>query len=218
MKTFVLNGWAASEHAWDSCRFSRERVFGYVEQLGGEPEKALAGVDGAVLVGWSMGASGALRIACSIPEKIKGLVLAAATPCMMERPGWKGMSKRRLAALEAGLRMTRGEGFFGTSDGRPSPYILDTDEHLARGLEYLEKTDLRDDLRRLAASGRLRCRMVVLQSEKDAIVRASNAAWLKSVFPAAAVEMIPGGEHALPASNPSLIDAAVASCFAPAGG
>ena len=36
MKTFVFNGWAASERAWDLCRFHRERVFGYVEQLDGE--------------------------------------------------------------------------------------------------------------------------------------------------------------------------------------
>ena len=44
--------------------FPRERVFGYVEQLDGEPERALeASPDGAVLVGWSMGGSGALRLA-----------------------------------------------------------------------------------------------------------------------------------------------------------
>ena len=41
MKVFVLNGWAASEHAWDLCAFPRDRVFSYVEQLNGLPEKAV---------------------------------------------------------------------------------------------------------------------------------------------------------------------------------
>ena len=42
---FVLNGWAASSHAWDLCRFPRERVFSYVEQLDGEPEKSMESAD-----------------------------------------------------------------------------------------------------------------------------------------------------------------------------
>ena len=35
MKTFVLNGWAASPRAWDLCLFPRDRIFGYLEQLDG---------------------------------------------------------------------------------------------------------------------------------------------------------------------------------------
>ena len=98
--------------------FPRERVFGYVEQLDGEPERALeAAPDGAVLVGWSMGGSGALRLALKYPEKIRGLVLVAATARMMKAPNWNGMSERRLAALEMGLKMTKGEGFFGIPEG-----------------------------------------------------------------------------------------------------
>ena len=52
--------------------------------------------------------------------------------------------------------------------------------------------------------------MFVFQSERDGIVRPSNAAYLKSVFPGATVEMVPGCEHALPVSVPERIDAAVA--------
>ena len=83
MKVFVLNGWAASEHAWDLCAFRRDRVFGYIEQLDALPEAALRGESAAVLVGWSMGGSGALRLAVRFPEKVAGLVLVAATPRMM---------------------------------------------------------------------------------------------------------------------------------------
>ena len=37
MKTFVLNGWSASANAWDLCKFDRDRIFSYVEQLDGAP-------------------------------------------------------------------------------------------------------------------------------------------------------------------------------------
>ncbi len=209
MKTFVLNGWAASERAWDLCRFSRDRVFGYVEQLDGAPEEAMREADEVVLVGWSMGGSTALRLAVGFPEKVRGLVLVAATPRMMKAPGWDGMSERRLAALELGLRLTKAEGFSELPEGAPNPYMMDSDENLARGLEYLRATDVRRGLEDLKASGRLKCPVFVFQSEHDGIVRPSNAAYLKSVFPQAVVEIVPGCEHALPVTIPSRIDEGV---------
>ena len=211
MKTFVLNGWSASEQAWDLCAFPRDRVFSYVEQLEGLPEKAVEAEDEVVLVGWSMGGSAALRLAVSYPEKIKGLVLVAATARMMKDDGWAGMSERRLAALEVGLKMTHGEGFFGIPDGKPNPYMLDEERNLARGLGYLRETDLRAALEELKSSGRLKCPVAIFQSERDGIVRAENAAYLKSIFPQATVTMVPGSEHALPIIIPEAIDAAVSA-------
>ena len=211
MKTFVLNGWSASEQAWDLCAFPRDRVFSYVEQLEGLPEKAVEAEDEVVLVGWSMGGSAALRLAVAYPEKIKGLVLVAATARMMKDDGWAGMSERRLAALEIGLKMTHGEGFFGIPDGKPNPYMLDEERNLARGLDYLRETDLRASLEGLKESGRLKCQVAIFQSERDGIVRAENAAYLKTIFPQASVTMVPGPEHALPIFIPGQIDAAVAA-------
>ena len=211
MKTFVLNGWSASEQAWDLCAFPRDRVFSYVEQLEGLPEKAVEAEDEVVLVGWSMGGSAALRLAVSYPEKIKGLVLVAATARMMKDDGWTGMSDRRLAALEVGLKMTHGEGFFGIPEGKPNPYMLDEERNLARGLGYLRETDLRAALEELKSSGRLKCPVAIFQSERDGIVRAENAAYLKSIFPQASVTMVPGSEHALPIVIPEKIDAAVSA-------
>ena len=63
-----------------------------------------------LLVGWSMGGSTALRLAIAAPEKLKGLVLVAATARMMKAPGWAGMSERRLAALDPALRVLPGHG------------------------------------------------------------------------------------------------------------
>lgn len=211
MQTIFLNGWAASRDAWSLCETAKGApLFSYIEQLDGRPEAAIAAAtDGVVLVGWSMGGSGALRLACRFPEKIRGLVLIAATPRMMEEPesGWRGMSPRRLKALEFGLKATHGEGFFGIPEGKPNPYLMDSDDNLARGLDYLRTTDLRAALERL----HLATPVFIFQSERDGIVRADNAAYLARVFPQAAVELIPGGEHALPIVIPEKIDAAVAA-------
>ncbi|MBQ4385395.1 MAG: alpha/beta fold hydrolase [Kiritimatiellae bacterium] len=210
-KVFVLNGWAASEEAWSLCRFRRERVFSYVEQLDGEPEKVIAAEDDVVLVGWSMGGSSAMRLALRWPEKIRGLVLVAATPRMMEdKPaGWRGMSERRLAALKKGLLMTGGGGFFGPPAGLPNPYIVDDEANLDRGLGYLVATDLRSSLLECEALRTKGERVRLFQSEHDGIVRPENATFLEEVFRGAKLRMIPGVEHALPIFIPEMIDSAV---------
>ena len=152
---FVLNGWAASPHAWDLCRFMRPqqvaalpRLFSYVEQLDGEPEKAIENVERCILVGWSMGGSSAMRLAARFPEKIAGMVLIAATPRMMEdkETGWRGMTPHRLEALRYGLLKTQGIGFFGVPEGKPNPYLADDPANLERGLKYLLETDVRKEL------------------------------------------------------------------------
>ena len=215
---FVLNGWAASSHAWDLCRFTRTRLFSYVEQLDGEPEKAIENVERCILVGWSMGGSSALRLAARWPEKIAGLVLIAATPRRMEEKesGWKGMSPRRLEALRYGVMMTHGEGFFGVPEGKPNPYSVDCDENLTRGLKYLLETDVRADLEVLRTANderRTTFPVHIFHSERDGIVRPENAAYLQKVFSQASVTMVPGTEHALSIFIPELIDEAVDSCL-----
>ena len=214
-----------------------------MEQLDGEPEKAIENLDRCILVGWSMGGSSALRLAARWPEKIAGLVLIAATPRMMEEKetGWRGMSPRRLEALRYGLVMTRGAGFFGVPEDKPNPYLADEPANLERGLKYLLETDVRKEVvlsaSCLVPSAELKHKdgregntpgtrhqapgtsIHIFQSEHDGIVRPENAAWLKTIFPQASVTMVPGTEHALPIFIPELIDEAVDTCirFAAAG-
>ena len=152
----------------------------------------------------------ALRMALKYPQKVKALVLVAATPRMMEDRscGWIGMSPRRLEALRRGVELTHGEGFFGLPEGKPNPYMADSDENLRRGLKYLHETDLRGQLE---ASAPLDVPTFIFQAERDGIVRASNAQFLAGLFSKCKVTIVPGMEHALPIEIPDLIDEAVFS-------
>ena len=221
MRVLVFNGWAAGPETWALCTFARDWVFDYVEQLDGLPEKVIEEFDEVLLVGFSMGGSSALRMVLKYPAKVKGLVLVSATPCMMEKKvekkggggeggngggeeEWKGMSERRLAALRLGTQMAF----------RDDPSPMYDERNMERGLEYLRNTDLRSDLLSASASDETVKRwdfpVWIFQSERDGIVRPTNAAFLKRVFPQAQVTMVPGGEHVLPITVPELIDAAVA--------
>ena len=196
------------------------RLFSYTEQLDGLPQAFIDSLDPRrplVLVGWSMGGSMALNLACRQRARVAGLVLLAATPRMMEEPetAWRGMNARRLEALRKGLELTHGEGFFGVPEGCPNPYQMDTTENLERGLRYLLDTDLRADLAQSFPEGTSTSFPVhIFQSEHDGIVRPENASYLKTVFPHAQLTFVPGSEHALPIRIPKEIDHAVDACLA----
>ena len=201
MKVLVFNGWAAGPETWALCEFPHDWVFNYVEQLDGLPEKVMEESDEVVLVGFSMGGSTALRMFLRYSEKVRGLVLVSATPRMMEDENWKGMSERRLAALRLGTQMMFKDD--------PSPMYDEL--NMERGLDYLRTVDLRAELRSHASysSHMSQIPVHIFQSERDGIVRSSNAAFLKQVFPQAKVTMVPGNEHVLPITVPELIDEAV---------
>ena len=215
MGTVILNGWDASPAAWSLCACARgARVCSYLEQLEGAAQSALDAVDGKVLlIGWSMGGSHALHLACKYREKLAGLILVAATPRMMEdkSSGWRGMSPRRLEAFLKGVELTQGQGLFGPPEGRPNPYCADTPANLRRGLDYLLNTDLRGELENAFAGRPPEFPVGIFHSERDGIVRPENATYLKMLFPRSELTWIPGSEHALPVAIPELIDAAAAS-------
>ena len=215
MKLIALNGWAASPNAWDLCESLKGvKIFSYIEQLDGLAQREVNSSKEVVLVGWSMGGSTALRLAAAYPEKIKGLVLIAATARMMEEKSssWRGMTPRRLEALRKGLEMTNGEGFFGVSESKPNPYMIDTPENLSRGLKYLYDTDIREDVKKLGSIFvEKKIPVAIFQAENDGIVRSSNADFFKASFPHARLTMVKGSEHALVIDIPQLIDEAVFS-------
>ena len=203
MKCLVFNGWAAGPETWAFCTFPHDWVFDYIEQLDGLPEKVMEDSDEVVLVGFSMGGSTALRMWLKYPEKVKGMVLISTTPCMMERQdeNWRGMSERRLAALRLGTQMMF----------RNDPSPMYDEKNMERGLDYLRETDLRVALLSHSSqeSHLSQLPVFIFQSERDGIVRPTNAEFLKKAFPQAEVTMVPGYEHVLPVTIPELIDKAV---------
>lgn len=198
MKVLVFNGWAAGPEAWFLTTFPRDWTFSYIEELDGLPEKVMEESDEVVLVGFSMGGAMALGMYLKYPEKVKGMVLVSATPCMLEKKdeGWAGMSERRFRAFAMGTELIFGDD--------PNPWY--EPKQLERGLEYLLRTDHRKALEALP------CREIpvrIFHSKNDGVVRPQNAAYLKSLFPRAKVTMVEGTEHALPVTVPELIDEAV---------
>ena len=199
MKTLVFNGWAAGPDIWALCDFERDYLFSYLESLEGLPRRVLAESEAALLVGFSMGGTFALKMLLEFPEKIRGLVLISSTPRMMEEPsaGWLGMSPRRRRALKLGTQLVY----------RNDPSPIYREDNLERGLKFLDETDLRAEL--LARKDEFDFPVYVFQSERDGIVRPTNAVFFKELFPSAEVTMIPGGEHVLPITAYSAISAAV---------
>lgn len=209
MRVLVFNGWAAGPEAWLLTTFPRDWTFSYIEELDGLPDRVMNEFDEVVLVGFSMGGSMALGTFLKYPQKVKGLVLVSATPCMIEKKedGWIGMGERRFRAFSLGTEL-----LFGSDS---SPWY--DPKQMERGLDYLMKTDLRFDLENLV---RERADLIasipvrIFHSISDGIVRPSNAAYLKSLFPRAIVTMIEGSEHVLPITIPDQIDAAVKEVLA----
>ncbi len=198
----VLNGWAARPEAWDACAFSRERIFSYIETLDGRAEEAVArAADGVILVGWSMGGSAALELAAKFPDRIRGLVLLAATARMMADENWKGMTPLRCKALKRAL--LEGEA------PEPNPYFIDADANLERGLDYLRTVDVRAALLSRAAEGAFKFSVHIFQGEQDAVTRPSNVEFLQQIFPKAKVTRLEKCTHALPVEIPGAIDEAV---------
>lgn len=211
MKTIVLNGWAASEQAWKRCEFNREVIYSYTQLLDGEFSRAIAAEDeGVVCVGWSMGGGMLLEGLLEFPEKIKAVVLVAATPRMKADDGWKGMTERRIEALRRGLELSLlGQNLFDGPDPKWA-YAVDTEENLSRGLDYLRNLDCRTALKEASLKGLFENLPVrILQSTRDAIVRPTNADFLSSIFPKSKKIIIEGSSHALPATSPESVDNAV---------
>ena len=209
MRTYVLNGWAASPVAWSGCGFPFDRLYSYNEALDGEFERDLvAGQSPVFGVGWSMGGSVLLESVARRPRLFAGLLVVAASPRMMRDDFWKGMSEMRLAALRKGLDYSlAGSVMFPVPE--PNPYMADSEENLSRGLDYLRHVDCRAALVEASRRGDFdSLPVVIFQSRRDAVVGAHNARFLAEVFPRAELVEVEGTEHALPVTEAARIGAA----------
>ena len=212
MRTYVLNGWAASLKAWSGCGFAFDRLYSYAEALDGEFERDLvADSSPVVAVGWSMGGSILLENVARHPQCFAGLVVVAASVRMMKDVDWKGMSERRLAALRKGLDYSlAGGAMFPVPE--PNPSMDDSEENLSRGLDYLRRVDCRAALLEASRRGEFdSIEVKIFQSERDAVVGVHNARFIAEVFPRAELVAVEGAEHALPVTCAAEIGESVSS-------
>jgi len=161
-------------------------------------------VDGTVLVAWSLGALVALRLAQLYPARVSRLVLLAATPCFVARPGWpSGMPPPVFAAFRERLRLDAADAvtYFARLNlgQRPDRVTRDRLASLAgqvdtaaldNGLDLLGDSDLR------AAIPGLESPVTVIHARDDRLVPCAAGAWLAATAPRGRSRILPGGGHA----------------------
>lgn len=214
-----LHGWGTHPVIWEPllARFPDSHAMPLPGYAGSAMAKTLdemsSSVAGqiqekAVLVGWSLGAQVAMRIALTWPEKITRLVLIGATPCFVNREGWPhGVADEIFEQFSRNLA----EDYVGTirrflslqaqgSDAvrtvlselrarllaQPRP----AEGALEAGLGILRGTDLRGDVARLPVP------VTLIHGSGDKLAPVDAARWLERVIPDSRLHEIGGAGHA----------------------
>lgn len=145
-----------------------------------------------VVIGWSAGGLVALEVACENPDLLKGLVLIGATPkfCAEEGYPW-GIAARNVRAMileiKGDPKAVLDRFFQDVSWPAVEPESCRNEkvnaachmgiEPLVHGLQYLQKTDLRDRLKGLEIP------ILIIHGRKDRIVPWQAGAWLNHSLP-----------------------------------
>lgn len=172
----------------------------------------------AVWIGWSLGALASIATALRAPQRVKALVLIAATPRFVQAPDWSGAMPEttlaefardlqhdyratlsRFLALQLGqgeaersmLRQLRASLF---AHGEPSP------KGLAAGLEILRDSDLRTQLQTIDVP------VLMVHGARDRIAPVVAAEIAATQLPQAELLVIPGAGHAPQFSHWSTIE------------
>jgi len=193
-------GYAVEDHARDLCAL--------FEHLG---------LEGAVLVGWSLGAQVALEALPSLVGRVRALALLSGTPRFTEGPGWPhGLPATSVHALatrlerrpEATLRRFF-EGLF-APDELPAPELAALADrvlsgpgpalHAARaGLDAFLVADQRPRL------AEVRVPTLLVHGEADPICLPGAARAAAAALPRAELHALPGLGHAPHLSRPAQV-------------
>ena len=229
----LLHGWGTHARVWQGLVPAlSERFQVYAVNLPGygaspdctpyTPEalvdvlaRALPG--GVRVCGWSLGAQLALAWACLRPAQVEALVLVAATPCFVNRPGWdcgtdevvlRGFARdleadyattmqrflslqaRGAASLPAALRPLRRAL---AEAGRPSLQAL------RGGLQLLLRSDWRGRLGQIAPP------TLLVHGDRDLLTPPCAAHALARGLPDGRLALIEGAAHAPFLSHPETV-------------
>lgn len=230
----LLHGWAMTPAAWAPVRAALARAPAFAPALPGHAgQAAAAGVgieawadalaptlpQGAVLVGWSLGALVALALARRHPARVARLVLIAGTARFVAAEAsadeptaepWPGLAAATVAAFrssfrsspQATLRRFLALQCLGETDRRNTHEVLtgaldtlERPEALAAGLDLLASTDLRGELADVLQP------CLLLHGEHDALMPLAAAHCLARALPNARLQVLDGSGHALPLSR-----------------
>ena len=173
------------------------------------------------VVGWSLGGLVALAWAIAAPAQVRRLVLIAATPSFLQRPGWpEAMAEDAFAAFETALADDPADALrrFALLQSRDDVRARQVARQLRgvavpgapalrAGLRVLRTTDLRGRLPSVRAP------VLVLHGERDRLVPAAAGEALSRLLPAARYLAIAGAAHAPFLSEPAAVAAALQEHF-----
>src|SRR3972149_578919 len=160
-----------------------------------------------MLVGWSLGGMVAIKIAHSMQDKIKAIILLASTPCFVRKHDWphgiestqiKNMAKR--VSTENNEVLQEFAGLTARGDISPKETIREfklmhkmnkvDPRVLLQGLDILINTDLRIEL------SELKCRVIMLLGDRDQLVASSTGNATREILPSLQLNYIKAAGHA----------------------
>jgi pimeloyl-[acyl-carrier protein] methyl ester esterase len=172
-------------------------------------------LEGAVLLGWSLGAQVALAALPRVRRRVSALVLVSATPRFTESEGWPhGLPGRTLAALARHVARDPGraaerffEGMFADGEldpdgraralaARAAARVPDAATLLA-GLDVLGAADLR------AGLGGADLPALVVHGGRDPVCLPGAGRAIAAALPAASLALLPDAGHAPFLSRPA---------------
>lgn len=160
-----------------------------------------------ILLGWSLGAAVALKMAALEPDRINKLILLAGNPKFVQTPDWPGMPVDTLDGfadlLAAGVQPTlarflalqvhglaHGKGLLRQLSDKLGEFPPPSESVLRSGLQLLKTADLRSDLLGLSP------KLAVVLGECDRLVPIELADKLMQVRPDIRLSVMPGAGHA----------------------
>ncbi len=215
----LLHGWGTHPVIWEPLLeyLPGARVLplpGYAgseatADFGGMVESLADQIDeGSVLVGWSLGALVAMRMAHEYPGKVSHLVLIGSTPCFVNQGSWSNgvdaeVFDQFARSLEAGYADTIRRFLALQAHGSSSVRVVLTQLRrrlldqprppagvLESGLEILQTVDLRNMV------GKLNVPVTLIHGTGDKLAPMAAANWLASAIPDVALHEVHGAGHA----------------------